>query len=133
MVAGSGADGARGAAGIGGATTVRKVYSSQLAPMVGHVRNVLESHGIACIVKNDYLAGAAGELPPTECWPELWVLDDSRFEEALAIVSAASLESLNLVGPESRWRCPTCGEELEGQFTDCWRCGSARPGPDAPA
>ena len=24
------------------------------------------------------------------------------------------------------WTCE-CGEKLEGQFTACWKCGSARP------
>ena len=24
------------------------------------------------------------------------------------------------------WRCSSCGEELEPQFTECWRCGTAR-------
>ena len=108
---------------------MRKVYASQLAPMVGHLRNVLESHGITCMVKNEYLAGAAGELPPTECWPELWVMEDAKYDEAVAIVSAASLE--NLVEPGGRWICDRCGEELEGQFTDCWRCGAGRPHVDA--
>ena len=28
-----------------------------------------------------------------------------------------------------RWTCPRCGERLEGQFTDCWQCGSPRPPP----
>lgn len=104
---------------------MRKVYSSQLVPMVGHLRNVLESHGIDCIVKNDFLCGAAGELPPNECWPELWIMEDRHYDEAVAIVSAASLE--NLVDPGGRWICASCGEELEGQFTDCWSCGSSRP------
>ena len=103
---------------------MRKVYGSQLFPMVGHLKNVLESHGIDCIVKNEYLGGASGEIPPVECWPELWVMEDNKYDEAAAIVSAASLE--NLVEPAGRWTC-SCGENLEGQFTDCWRCGASRP------
>lgn len=76
-------------------------------------------------MKNDFLAGAAGELPPMECWPELWVLEDKQYQAAIAIVSAASLE--NLVEPAGRWICGVCGEDLEGQFTDCWKCGTSRP------
>lgn len=26
------------------------------------------------------------------------------------------------------WRCPECGEEIDAQFTDCWKCGTSRPG-----
>ena len=106
---------------------MRKVYGSQLIPMVGHLKNVLESHGIHCVVKNALLGGALGEAPPVECWPQLWVIEDNKYDEAAASVSAASLE--NAVEPAGRWLC-ACGEELEGQFTDCWRCGTSRPADD---
>ena len=106
---------------------MRKVYGSQLIPMVGHLKNVLESHGIHCVVKNALLRSALGEAPPVECWPQLWVIEDNKYDEAAAIVSAASLE--NAVEPAGRWLC-ACGEELEGQFTDCWRCGTSRPADD---
>jgi hypothetical protein len=103
---------------------MRKVYGSQLLPMVGHLRNVLEAHGIECLLKNEFTSGAIGELPPGECWPELWIMDDARFDEAAAIVSAVSLE--NLADPGEGWRCEQCGELLEGQFTHCWNCGHSR-------
>lgn len=102
---------------------MRKVYGSQLFPMVGHLKNVLESHGIHCTIKNEFLGGAAGEVPPIECWPELWVIEDNEFDEATAIVSVASLE-YSAVSAET-WSC-VCGEALEGQFTACWRCGASR-------
>ena len=28
---------------------------------------------------------------------------------------------------DQSWRCPSCGEGLEGQFTACWKCGARRP------
>ena len=28
-----------------------------------------------------------------------------------------------------RWTCAHCGENLEGQFTECWKCGATRPQP----
>ena len=103
---------------------MRKVYTSQLGPMVGHVRHVLEAHDIRCLTKNEFLNGAIGELPPNECWPELWILDNDRYDEALAIVAAAALD--NGVAGEGRWQCKNCQEELEAQFTDCWQCGASR-------
>lgn len=27
----------------------------------------------------------------------------------------------------SPWKCPECGEEVDGQFTNCWQCGTNRP------
>jgi len=103
---------------------VKKLYSAQDPLMIGHLKNVLETSGIECVVKNVYLASAAGEIPPIECWPELWVVDDARYAEAQAILE----ETLSPVTSIKKlWKCSKCGEEVEGQFSECWNCGSNRP------
>jgi hypothetical protein len=103
---------------------MRKVFSSHDSLLAGYLASLLEARGIACVVKNQFLGGAAGELPPTECWPEIWVADDRDETPALRVLAAyheAGRESFD------RWTCPTCGEALEGQFEICWRCGTERP------
>ena len=103
---------------------MRKVYTSDNSAIIGHARQVLENHAIACVVRNDFLLGGAGELPVNETWPELWVIDDRDFDRARTLVDeivAAAQEC----GPA--WRCASCGEQVEGQFTDCWSCGASRP------
>jgi hypothetical protein len=30
--------------------------------------------------------------------------------------------------PRGPWTCPACGEGLEGQFLECWSCGTVRGG-----
>lgn len=105
---------------------MKKVYGSYNNFIVGSLKHVLEQHGIRCIVKNEHLQGGAGELPPTECWPELWVMEDETYERAREIVLAA-LGGETEPGPA--WRCPRCGEQIEGQFTECWHCGASRPFP----
>lgn len=107
---------------------MKKVYSSDNFLLIGHLRQVLENHHIECIAKNEYLIGGAGELPPTECWPELWVAEDFQYEKAKELI-----ESFLAIGQasEAAWRCPSCGERLEGQFTECWNCGGSRPLGDA--
>ena len=105
---------------------MRKVYTSDNSAILGHARQVLENDSIRCIVRNDFLLGGAGELPVNETWPELWVIDDADFDRARALVDgivAAARESA------SPWRCASCGEPMEGQFTDCWSCGAPRPEP----
>jgi len=102
---------------------MKKIYSAKDPLMVSHLKNVLETYGIDCVVKNLYLSSAAGEIPPIECWPELWVMDDARYGEAQAIVEA-TLSPLRSV--RKPWKCRRCGEELEGQFSECWNCGSDR-------
>ena len=103
---------------------MKKVYSSDSFFLVGHLRELLENHHIRCIPKNEFLLGAAGELPPTECWPELWIAEDFQYEKAREIIEGF------LAGNGERrgeWCCPACGERLEGQFTACWSCGTERP------
>jgi hypothetical protein len=101
--------------------------------MVGHLRNVLALHGIECVMRKLDLASAAGELPTLECWPELWIVDEKRFAEASAILKKA-LAPVKVV--RKPWQCSGCGEQIEGQFSECWNCGrdrSSRPAPAAPA
>ncbi len=101
-----------------------KVYSTQDTLMLGHLRNVLKVHGIDCVIRNEHLAAASGEIPPIECWPELWILDGSKYNEARVVLRRA----LAPLGPiEKPWMCAGCGEEIEGQFTQCWNCGASRP------
>ena len=50
--------------------------------------------------------------------------EDLQFEKAQELVQAY-LEDQSL--PRHEWRCPRCGETIEGQFTDCWSCGTERP------
>ncbi len=92
--------------------------------MAGHMRNVLATFGIDCVTRNLDLSTAAGEIPPIECWPELWILDDDRAAEAEAIIkkTLSPLESV-----KTPWHCDGCGEEVEGQFTECWNCRRSHP------
>ena len=95
-----------------------KVFSAQDFIEVAFWKNYLEQQGIACQIKNEFIGGAAGELPPIECWPELWI-DDDR-DEAIAKKHLLS----DPLGEQqlATWECAFCGEQSEGQFTHCWFC-----------
>lgn len=96
-----------------------RLYASDDFMLVGHLKNVLEQHRVPVLLKNAYLAGGAGELPPTAVWPELWVeeADLARARQILADV---------LEGESGEpWRC-ACGELIEPQFAACWACGQGR-------
>lgn len=90
---------------------------------VGYLKSLLEAADIACVVRNELLIGASGELPPNECWPELWVLHAEDAPAAHAIVKKV-LEEPPADG--HLWTCPHCAEPCEPQFGACWRCGSLR-------
>ena len=90
------------------------------------LREMLETEGIACVVKNRALSVTAGEVPPIETWPSLWVMDDARAGEAERLVAGIMRGD----APGDPWPCPTCGETIDGHFATCWRC--ARPTESTP-
>ena len=103
---------------------MKRIYSAKDPLMIGHLKNVLEIYGIECVTRNLYLSSAAGELPPIECWPELWVVEDRRCADAEGILR----KTLGPLKPVRKpWTCAGCGEEIEGQFSECWKCGESRP------
>ena len=90
--------------------------------MVGLVKGILENDGIDCLLKNQILSSGIGELPLNECWPEVWITNDGDYDKATEIVNNFLAADS---GEEKSWRC-RCGEQLEGQFDICWRCGRER-------
>jgi len=99
------------------------LYSSLKLLEIHHLKNVLEAEGIHCQIRNELLSRLAGEIPFTECAPELWLLDERDLARARRIV--ADFDRGPVAGPP--WQCPGCGETLEGQFSACWHCGALRP------
>jgi hypothetical protein len=102
---------------------MKKVCSVENSVELGFIKGMLEQDGIDCLVKNQNLSGALGEIPPLECWPELWVTDDRDFDVARKIVDTALAPPSNNKTP---WLCD-CGESIEAQFTACWSCGLEKP------
>src|SRR5512139_2682272 len=66
-----------------------KVHASESLLEIAHLRNVLESAGIACEVRNDRLGGVIGEIPFVECWPELWVRRPGEAARARSLIAEA--------------------------------------------
>ena len=98
---------------------MKRVFSSFDRIAVFHARNLLETEGIRVTVRNEMLSSAMGELPPAECQAEVWVEREA---------DAARAERILREGPApagTPWTC-ACGETLEAQFLQCWRCGSGR-------
>lgn len=66
-----------------------------------------------------------GEIPFTEVWPELWVVQDGDLDEATRILAEVK-DSLREKSPS--WVCTNCGETVDEGFGECWNCGSEMPG-----
>ena len=89
---------------------------------IHHLKNLLSSAGVRSVLKNEFLQGALGEIPFTECAIELWIERDSDRPLAEEIMNTLRH------GPPSgaAWRCEGCNEMSEEQFTACWSCGWQR-------
>jgi hypothetical protein len=103
---------------------MKKVYTSQDIGIVHYLKNMLEDNDIACVIKDENISivGYSDRFPMIS-WPEIWVMDDSKEHEALEIIEGVviSTDSVN-----KSWKCTNCGEQVEGQFTECWNCGKSR-------
>ena len=102
---------------------MKKVYSSPNFTLSSLFRNILEENGIACVMKNEHISNLGGEVPTNECWPEVWVVNDEDYGKAVEIINANSAPGNS---PSENWKCPRCGENIEGQFTQCWKCGAEK-------
>ncbi|MBL8326885.1 MAG: DUF2007 domain-containing protein [Rubrivivax sp.] len=83
----------------------------------------LTAAGYSARVLRAYASGIAGEIPPDQALPEIWLDDPSRLDEA-RIVFARWMQPT-----ERRWACHGCGEVIEGPFEQCWNCGADAPPP----
>jgi len=82
--------------------------------------DVLCQQGIAASVQRQYLSGVAGELPPDQCLPEVWVTNPQQLARARQVLADVQHPR------QHRWFC-TCGELVEGGFEQCWACGRDMP------
>ena len=102
-----------------GHAAMKRVFRSALLIDVAHARNLLLSAGIGSELRNQYVAGALGELPMLEAWPQLFVEDDDELPALRALSRATKSQA------GTPWICERCAEHSEPQFTHCWRCGAA--------
>ena len=83
--------------------------------------DALQQAGYSASVQRYFLGSVAGQLPPDQCQPEVWLTNDEEESGARALLHA--LQNM----PQRRWLCHQCGETVEGGFEQCWRCGAAMP------
>lgn len=95
-----------------------KVFENFDLSRVGQLQSLLEAHGIPTFLKNQFSAGALGELPFVEICPQLFILEERDLPRAQALIEGGPPP-----GDERDWTCPACGTVVEGGFGRCWQCG----------
>ena len=84
------------------------------------LRSIIEDARIEVEVRNE---ATNANYPTGPFYPELWVIHDEDFARAAELRDAWRATPPTAQSP---WTCPSCGEQLEAQFTSCWKCGAIR-------
>lgn len=100
---------------------MKLVFTHPHLVAVEQVRSLLEREGIDCTLRNEYAAGATGELAPLDTWPELWLLRDGDYDRANRAIDAFQG---GVDAPD--WVCGKCGGTSPATFEFCWQCGAER-------
>ena len=111
---------------------MQHVYTARDEMDASFVQGLLRQEGIDAVVQGASLGEVWGTLPlSAESLPSVWV-PEADVERARPIVEeyrrtdrANADDDAEL--PRATWTCPNCGERVEEQFTQCWKCGHARP------
>jgi uncharacterized protein YlaI len=83
--------------------------------------DMLTQGGFDASVQRAFASSIAGEIPPDQSLPEVWVMDDEQLDAARSL-----LHQLRHA-PYRHWVCPGCHERIEGPFEQCWNCGAVMP------
>jgi hypothetical protein len=107
---------------------MKKFYSDYNQVKTRQIKEMLDDAKIPCFMKNEFIQGASGEIPPHETLPEIWLVDEQWRPKAQQLVDDLEKE-LNTGGNDVDWHCARCKEVNEGQFMICWQCQEEKPIP----
>jgi hypothetical protein len=100
---------------------MKLVYTHENRLLVNNAQNMLESRRINTLLKNEYAAGAMGDIAPIDSWMELWVLDEKDYQQAIALLNVL-LNRLTTDTAREDWLCSQCDEHNDAAFDFCWKC-----------
>ncbi|MDT0593458.1 DUF2007 domain-containing protein [Glaciecola petra] len=103
---------------------MKRFYADYNLVKMRQIKELLDDAKIPSFIKNEYIQGASGEIPPHEALPEIWLVDETWWEKAQGIVD--ELEQDLSFNTGTVWYCGRCDEHNEGQFMVCWKCQQPR-------
>ena len=92
---------------------MRRLISAPNLALATLWADMLTHAGMAATVQRAYAGSIAGELPPDQALPEVWVSDDAQLEPARVLLAQLRHP------PQRHWLCPGCGESIDGPFDQC--------------
>lgn len=103
---------------------MKLIYTNENRYLVHNIQNLVENADIEIMLKNEFAAGAAGDLVPHETWLELWVVNDSDYDQAMRTIESAFSSN-----SDPNWVCKNCHEKNDASFEFCWNCQYSAPPP----
>ena len=103
---------------------MKRLYRAANLIEATQLKSMLEGMNVDCFLRNENMMRVAGEVPFDQCWPEVWIREESDTALALQVLDVFK-HPQRFRGPA--WGCPKCNEWLEGQFSACWNCGTQKP------
>lgn len=104
---------------------VLEVFNSEIEAEVSRGR--LEASGIEAFVSKDDVGGMRPHLQLSH--GVRLMVSQEHLELAREILHRNPPDDFiqeSGLGTTETWQCGGCGEVLEAQFTECWKCGSSR-------
>lgn len=98
---------------------MQRIYTAASLPEAYLVQQMLEAESICATVFNENAHGAAGELPISEVWPEVWIDDERCHAAARSIIERYEKNDESQV----QLLCTGCSEQNPEGFELCWHCG----------
>ncbi|MCE2572580.1 DUF2007 domain-containing protein [Motilimonas eburnea] len=97
---------------------MKLIYTHESLLMVNHVKNLMAQAGIDTVIKNEFSQGALGDIAVFDCWPQLWLTQEGKWQQAQGVIAA-----LSQIAAQPDWICGHCGETNDASFELCWQCG----------
>ena len=103
---------------------MKKVWTADNQGNAHILKGLLESQGIDAFVQGEQGFARRGVGASMANYPTVWIKNDSQEEAALK--TARDFEKDKASEPEGEpWTCKKCGETIEPQFSDCWKCSGS--------
>ena len=99
---------------------MKHIYTNESIVLLHAAKNFLTLHGIESFVRNEYSASNGARHGIENIFLELWLLHDSQFARAEALLA----EQFVSPKPRPEWECSMCHEKNDGSFEFCWNCQS---------
>lgn len=105
---------------------MKQVYSARNEIDAQLMKGLLDERGIESVVQGAALSTILGNVPVTpETLPSIWVREED-FDGAAEAIAGFKADAIPVQPAADPWTCPKCGEVIESQFTECWKCGESK-------